>query len=434
GGLGARSRVSHGVPALAEPDRGLADRQRAPARLREKSSARGQALHVLAPPRRGLRKRRLRLPRAPVRRPRDARRNRRFRGVHPRRRVCELALPTGTQSVVTGRARHLPRHGALGFQLGRSRQPAPRRLCRTATETRAARAAIGRPAVGRTRRRQRQASFLEADVGAQGAASALLRSRLGVPIPRAARLPPGPGHRVWARRRSRGGRVPLVRKAPPRLRRYGAHAAAGHLAQRADRQRHLHGQRSRRNTARALSGGSPRTPGRGRTLMRCSVWAPKASRVELVYADSGERVPLAPRERGYFAGEASRLQHGVRYGFSLDGGPVLPDPRSRFQPEGVHGPSEWFDFGAFQWTDHGFRPEALTSAVVYELHVGTFSEEGTFDGVLQHLDHLVNLGVTHVELMPVAAFPGRRGWGYDGVDWYAPHAAYGGPAGLMRLV
>lgn len=168
--------------------------------------------------------------------------------------------------------------------------------------------------------------------------------------------------------------------------------------------------------------------------MRCSVWAPKASRVELVYADSGKRVPLAPRERGYFAGEASRLQHGVRYGFSLDGGPVLPDPRSRFQPEGVHGPSEWFDFGAFQWTDHGFRPEALTSAVVYELHVGTFSEEGTFDGVLQHLDHLVNLGVTHVELMPVAAFPGRRGWGYDGVDWYAPHAAYGGPAGLMRLV
>src|SRR5579884_3586567 len=111
-----------------------------------------------------------------------------------------------------------------------------------------------------------------------------------------------------------------------------------------------------------------------------------------------------------------------------------PDPRSPYQPEGVHGPSAPVDFGAFEWTDGAWRAGKLRDQVIYELHVGTFSPEGTFEGVIGRLDHLVALGVTAVELMPVAEFSGRRGWGYDGVDLFAPHHAYGGPAGLQRLV
>jgi len=172
--------------------------------------------------------------------------------------------------------------------------------------------------------------------------------------------------------------------------------------------------------------------------MKCRVWAPRAERVDLVYAPDGERVPMQPLlshgERGHFEVEHGRFVPGARYGFSLDGGPVYPDPRSQFQPEGVHGPSELTALDAFDWTDAGFRQAPLAGAVVYELHVGTFSDEGTFDGVIPKLTHLKELGVTHVELLPVAAFPGQRGWGYDGVALFAPHAAYGGPDALRRLV
>jgi maltooligosyltrehalose trehalohydrolase len=118
----------------------------------------------------------------------------------------------------------------------------------------------------------------------------------------------------------------------------------------------------------------------------------------------------------------------------VDNSKPLPDPRSSWQPEGVHGPSRVLDHAAFAWTSQGFRAPPLASALIYELHVGTFSPEGTFDGVIQKLDYLLDLGVTHVELMPVNEFSGRRGWGYDGVDLYAPHHAYGGPDGLKRLV
>jgi maltooligosyltrehalose trehalohydrolase len=124
----------------------------------------------------------------------------------------------------------------------------------------------------------------------------------------------------------------------------------------------------------------------------------------------------------------------MRYGFSLEGGPVRPDPRSASQPDGVHGASEVVDHGAFRWTDTEWRGCSLRGAAIYELHVGTFSAAGTFDGVVEHLDHLVDLGVDAVELMPVVEFAGRRGWGYDGVDLFAPHHAYGGPDGLKRLV
>src|SRR5690606_36962752 len=167
--------------------------------------------------------------------------------------------------------------------------------------------------------------------------------------------------------------------------------------------------------------------------MRLSVWAPRAVHSVEVVTD-GRRVPLARAARGRWQGEVADLGPGDDYGFSLDGGPVRPDPRSAHQPHGVHGPSRVIDHAAFAWTDDGWTGFDLASAVLYELHVGTFSPAGTFDGAVERLDHLVALGVDAVELMPVVEFPGRRGWGYDGVDLWAPHSAYGGPDGLRRLV
>ena len=125
---------------------------------------------------------------------------------------------------------------------------------------------------------------------------------------------------------------------------------------------------------------------------------------------------------------------GDDYAFSLDGGAALPDPRSLHQPHGVHGPSRIVDHTSFSWTDAAWRGSPLADATIYELHVGTFTPSGTFDGVAGRLPFLRDLGVTAIELMPVAAFPGARGWGYDGVDLWAVHDAYGGPEGLRRLV
>ncbi|HVF14565.1 MAG TPA: malto-oligosyltrehalose trehalohydrolase, partial [Acidimicrobiales bacterium] len=123
------------------------------------------------------------------------------------------------------------------------------------------------------------------------------------------------------------------------------------------------------------------------------------------------------------------------YGFSLDGGEPRPDPRSPWQPDGVHALSRPVDHAAFSWTDGAWPGRRLDgTSVIYELHPGTYSPEGTFDGAAARLDHLVDLGVDIVELLPVNQFPGRWGWGYDGVDLFAPHAAYGGPEGLKRLV
>ena len=159
------------------------------------------------------------------------------------------------------------------------------------------------------------------------------------------------------------------------------------------------------------------------------VWAPTASQLDLVAGD--ERFPMkGPDERGWWGGTADVED----YAYSVDGGPAMPDPRSMWQPSGVHGPSRVVDHHAFAWSDAGWSGRTLDDALIYELHVGTFSPEGTFAGVAAKLDHLLNLGVTHVELMPVNQFPGRRGWGYDGVDLYAPHAAYGGPDGFKALV
>jgi maltooligosyltrehalose trehalohydrolase len=125
---------------------------------------------------------------------------------------------------------------------------------------------------------------------------------------------------------------------------------------------------------------------------------------------------------------------GQDYAFALDGGEPRPDPRSLWQPDGVHGRSRVYDHGAFTWHDEHWRGVPLAGAVLYELHVGAFTEEGTFDAAIERLGHLAELGVTAVELMPCNAFPGTWGWGYDGVFWYAVHDPYGGPDGLKRFV
>ncbi|HEX9969988.1 MAG TPA: malto-oligosyltrehalose trehalohydrolase, partial [Acidimicrobiales bacterium] len=169
-------------------------------------------------------------------------------------------------------------------------------------------------------------------------------------------------------------------------------------------------------------------------MHRFEVWAPAATRVEVEVG--GARVPMAPvpGRPGRWAAEVEDAGPGVAYAFVLDGGEPVPDPRSPSQPEGVFGPSVVVDHTAFPWTDTGWRGIHLPSAVLYELHVGTFTPEGTFEAVIEKLDHLVDLGVTAVELLPVNEFSGTRGWGYDGVDLWAPHHHYGGPEGLKLLV
>lgn len=164
------------------------------------------------------------------------------------------------------------------------------------------------------------------------------------------------------------------------------------------------------------------------------VWAPGAERVEVEVELGSGRVPLRAAAGGWWVAEVPEAGAGADYAFILDGGEPLPDPRSPWQPQGIHGPSRVVDHEAFRWSDAGWHAGPLASAVVYELHVGTFTPRGTFETAIERLDHLVELGVTHVELMPVAEFSGAHGWGYDGVDLYAPHHAYGGPEGLKRLV
>jgi maltooligosyltrehalose trehalohydrolase len=162
------------------------------------------------------------------------------------------------------------------------------------------------------------------------------------------------------------------------------------------------------------------------------VWAPAADEVAVTV--QGRSVPMSSAAGGWWIAEVALAGSGADYAFSVDGGPPLPDPRSGWQPQGVHAASRLVDHGAFRWTDAGFQPHPLPAALVYELHVGTFTPEGTFAAAIGKLDHLRDLGVSHVELMPVADFPGRFGWGYDGVALYAPRHVYGGPEGLKRLV
>lgn len=164
------------------------------------------------------------------------------------------------------------------------------------------------------------------------------------------------------------------------------------------------------------------------------VWAPHARKVEVHLVSPEERMAtLEALERGYHGAEMERVHPGALYLYRLDGGKERPDPASRYQPQGVHNPSQVVD-PAFPWEDQGWLGIPLRDYVLYELHVGTFSPEGTFEAVIPHLEELKDLGITAVGLMPVAQFPGNRNWGYDGVYPFAAQDTYGGPAGFKTLV
>lgn len=163
------------------------------------------------------------------------------------------------------------------------------------------------------------------------------------------------------------------------------------------------------------------------------VWAPRPERVRLRRPDAVD-IELARAAAGWWSADVD-LQPGERYGFVLgDGDDARPDPRSRRQPDGVHGLSAVDDPAAFAWTDDAWTGRQLAGGVVYELHIGTFTSAGTLDAAIARLGHLVDLGVTHVELLPVNAFNGTHNWGYDGVLWYAVQETYGGPEAYRRFV
>lgn len=179
----------------------------------------------------------------------------------------------------------------------------------------------------------------------------------------------------------------------------------------------------------------------GATLMPAGgvhfrLWAPGATRIDLLLDQGrGEQTLAMPAAAdGWFELTVPTAAPGQRYGYRIDAGLVVPDPASRFQPDDVHGRSEIIDPGAFPWEDGDWRGRPWSEAVIYELHVGSFSAGGDYAGIAERLDHLVDLGVTAIELMPIADFPGRRNWGYDGALLFAPEASYGRPEALKHLV
>jgi maltooligosyltrehalose trehalohydrolase len=167
-------------------------------------------------------------------------------------------------------------------------------------------------------------------------------------------------------------------------------------------------------------------------MNKLRLWAPRTETALALV--EGQKIEMVKSGGGWWETPSEPAKHGTSYKFSVNGRDFFPDPASRWQPEGVHGASRYVDHSLFQWTDSNWQCPPLGSAVIYEMHVGTFSEEGTFDGAIQHLDYLVDIGITHLEIMPVNSFAGRHGWGYDGVALYSPHEPYGGPEGLKKLV
>jgi maltooligosyltrehalose trehalohydrolase len=163
------------------------------------------------------------------------------------------------------------------------------------------------------------------------------------------------------------------------------------------------------------------------------VWAPFAHTVEVQIGN--QRFPMTAGPHAWWSAQVESAGPGTDYGFVIDGlEPPLPDPRTRWQPNGVHSLSRVVDDATFTWTDEGWQSPPLSSALIYELHVGTFTPQGTLRAAEEHLDYLRDLGVTHVELMPIANFPGKRGWGYDGVNLYAIFNPYGEPNDLKHFV
>src|SRR5262249_6985475 len=169
--------------------------------------------------------------------------------------------------------------------------------------------------------------------------------------------------------------------------------------------------------------------------VRFRVWAPKCQRVEVaIEGDQSLLFLLCPEEEGYFSGIVPHLQAGALYRYRLDGDQHYPDPCSRYQPQGPHGPSMVVAPQAYQWHDPDWPGVRMPGQVIYELHVGTFTPEGTFDTAARELAELKRLGITLIEIMPVAEFPGRWNWGYDGVDLYAPSHTYGDPEAFKRFI
>ena len=167
---------------------------------------------------------------------------------------------------------------------------------------------------------------------------------------------------------------------------------------------------------------------------RFRLWAPGARSVELELHGGERRLPMERAEDGFLELVLRDVRPGDRYAYRIDGELTVPDPASRFQPEDVHGPSELIDPASFDWSDGAWRGRPWEEAAIYELHVGSFTQEGSFAGIERRLDYLAELGVTAIELMPLAEFPGTRNWGYDGALAFAPDSAYGRPEDLKRLV
>lgn len=183
---------------------------------------------------------------------------------------------------------------------------------------------------------------------------------------------------------------------------------------------------------RRLPIGAEVVPGVG---VNFRVWAPKHTAVDVVIEKDGSAHALQEERGGYFSGTVPGLASGARYRFRLGGGRLVPDPASRFQPEGPYGPSEVVDPSAYRWADRDWNgPASAERLVFYELHVGTFTREGTWAAAAEQLPYLADLGVTAVEVMPLHEFPGRFGWSYDGVDLFAPYHGYGAPDDVRRFV
>ena len=196
------------------------------------------------------------------------------------------------------------------------------------------------------------------------------------------------------------------------------------------------GRGERERPARKLPIGAEVQPGAG---VHFRIWAPNCEKLDVVFeseneADALEPLELVPEGNGYFSGTALSAGDGVLYRYRTGSGDCYPDPASRFQPQGPHGPSQVVDPGQYAWHDQDWKGLRLKGQVFYELHLGTFTPEGTWNAAAEHLDRLVELGVTAIEVMPVAEFAGAFGWGYDGVDLFAPHHDYGKPDDMRRFV
>ena len=186
---------------------------------------------------------------------------------------------------------------------------------------------------------------------------------------------------------------------------------------------------SRRSHFRKTWGAEPTEEG-----VRFRLWAPSQETISLQVSETGDEIPMQATGDGWFEVETDHVGEGGAYQFILSDGFTVPDPAARAQADDVHGPSVYINPRRYEWRHNDWRGRPLEETVLYELHTGTFTGDGTFDAVQSHLDHLAETGITAIELLPVAQFSGRRGWGYDGVLLYAPHRVYGGPTGLKRLV